>query len=42
MSRSSGFDASFGDGLSNQPLVFTQAYQIGIELDLFTNPTDGY
>ena len=41
MSGSSGFDISFGDGLGDQPLAFTQAYWIGIELGLFTNPTDG-
>ena len=37
----SGFNASFGDGLGNQPLAFTQAYWTDFELGLFTNPTDG-
>ena len=41
MPVSSGFDASFGDGLGDQPLAFTQAHWVGIELGLFTNPTNG-
>ena len=39
-SQSSGFIESFGDGLGDQLLAFTQGYWIGIELGLFTNPTD--
>ena len=42
MSGSSGFDMSFGNGLGNQLLVFTQMYWLGLELGLFTNPTDGF
>ena len=37
MSGSSWFNASFGDGLGDQLPAFTQAYQIGVELGLFTN-----
>ena len=32
MYGSSGFDVSFGNGLGNQLLAFTQAYWIGFEL----------
>ena len=38
MSRPSWVDASFSDGLGNQPLAFTQAYRIGTKLGLFANP----
>ena len=41
MSGSFGFDVSFSNGLGNQLSAFTQAYWNGVELDLFTNPTDG-
>ena len=41
MSGSSGFNVSFSNGLGDQLPAFPQAYCIGIELGLLTNPTDG-
>ena len=41
MPLSSEFNASFGDGLGDQLLVFTQAYWVGTEMGLFTSPTNG-
>ena len=40
MSRLSGFDAPFGDGLGNQLPAFSQTYWVGTQMGLFGDPTD--
>ena len=41
MSRPSGFNVSFSDGLGNQPMTITQACWLGTELGWFADPSNG-